>query len=344
MIINTFDPFPIRVVEEYFKLEDLDDVAGRFFDYLTATYDAISDNVEITNSNSSNISVSFLQWPSSSSNKILVTGKYNIDNVNDKRYYLKITSGTDQGKYYPIISNGDSGLNIDETGINKGFTINQSNLSAEIYLGIASPLRTVNYMDLMNQSIEKDFNEPHFILADVTDYADYQYQDVVVINNGKINTSGGKYRFNAPNGSSSFQTALENNTYQKDILYIRSLNNTGLHEIQNNSFFPISVNKKHNIKIKIALDDETNPSPWTGFSTINPDDGNIFAQIIDKRQGNFFSSNGRLTGRGTISIDIEQKEETNYKITINTLPVFINWAYFIINYLITGTYSRIEEQ
>jgi len=341
--INTFDPFPTRVVEEYFKPEDLDVVAGRFFNYLTSTYDSISNSAEkVTTSGATPTTSRYFSWPSPE----MISGEYNIDTINDRKYYLKVTSGDSLGTY-PIISNNNNSITIDPTWIDKRLVIGETGLSAEIHLGTPTPLRTINYMDLMNQTIGEEFKESYFILADVTDYADYKYQDIITINNGKINTSVGATRFNIPNASASLKASLLDNEYVNDTLYIRSFNNSGFHKILSHTLFGpgMTLNEKqYNIKVKNYFKDEINPDPWIGYGTNNNDDGNIFAQIIDRRQGSTVSSNGRLTGRGTISLDIEQEQEVNYKITITTLPVFINWAYFVINYISTGTYVKIEEQ
>jgi len=348
--INTFDPFPTRVVEEYFKPEDLDDVAGRFFNYITATYDYISpDDDDILISTAAGQTYAFnnayFNWPSSLNGGQLVANQYDPDTINDKKYYLRINNGENAGTY-PIFTNSSNAIYIDKTRTYKGLNYFESGISADIVERVITPLRKLNFIDLMNQSIEADFREPYFILIDVSDYADYKYQrsNSYYLGNGKINTTAGAYRFNVPNNSASFQSFLLNNRYENDILYIRSFNNTGFHKIKNNSAFPVGVDKEQNIKVKDSFNDEINPSPWTGFGDPTPNDGTIFAQIIDHRQGNVISPNGKLTGRGAISIDIEEKQEVNYKITITTLPIFVNWAYFIINYLATGTYADLKDQ
>ena len=48
-----------------------------------------------------------------------------------------------------------------------------------------------------------------------------------------------------------------------------------------------------------------------------------------------------LTGRGTIVIDMEQENagKIYYKIRITTLPHFVKWAYFVIQYITKGNYN-----
>ncbi len=79
------------------------------------------------------------------------------------------------------------------------------------------------------------------------------------------------------------------------------------------------------------IDNETNSSKLYYDGTTN---------IIKQTDLNKYST-PLLTGRGTITIDMEQENSGKiyYKIRVATLPHFIKWAYLVIKYITKGSYN-----
>lgn len=303
--------FPTRTIEENVNVNKIDEVAFRLFDFLSKTYDNLSSPQVIASTTNGSISNSDREFKWGSTG--LVANKYSNGN-----YYLSISNNSPNRGTYKIISNSINFITIDTNGLKGIFdNKNENNINASIILGENSTLRKVNYMDLVNQNIDQGFREPYFLLADVSDFARYDFQQVIEFDDGVIDSINNPYTIES--NSSNFNFRLENY-----ILYISSNSNKGLHIIHSNE------TKKLFIKAPAFKEESI---------------GNLNCKIFHPLQGNLITNPLRLTGRGIITIELESEEasdEVFYKVRINTLPVFINWAYFVLNYIVHGVYSFIE--
>ncbi|MFW5794307.1 MAG: hypothetical protein ACOCV1_02380 [Bacillota bacterium] len=199
--------------------------------------------------------------------------------------------------------------------------------------GTITPLRTTHYLDIMNQSIDMSYREPYFILADVSDYADYQYNiKSYYSKEAKISYDGNSIRRRItlvpqpPVPSYYLSNDYLDSNIRLDIKTKEGYN-SGTYTI-------LSINPDRSI-----LTNEF----FYNTESVSSQDG-IEALLYDSRQGNVFTNPKIISGRGTIviNLDYENVNEITYKVSITTLPAFINWAYYIMRYLTTGSYNEIE--
>ena len=349
MYIEEFKTFPTRTIEERFRVDKLDFVANNFFKYLEATYLEIEEldkekyYCKDVNYNYDNN----VTWRSKNDDQSFLN---NLEYMEDD-YFLYISNKQDfnYGIYKinrVIFRNEELEKEEKEKGYKNKFDIivdtsglygaisyreKEDIFEAQIIKGEYKKLRDVHFIDLSNNNISYEYYEPYFIIADVSDYADYKYNSITNIDNGIIKSSIYKlspYRFVCKD------IIKERNQHNKDILVIYSSKgdivlNEGIHKIHTSSVYKLDGSDYCDLWL-------TEPLNYDEEKT------NIIASIIDFRQGNLISNPKKLQGRGSISIQLDtESDKVYYKIIINTIPTFINWSYYIINYLLTGVYDKL---
>jgi hypothetical protein len=334
--MTTYRPFPTRTVEGSFGAHQLDAVTERFWKYLSKNVSLAFTSTNLTYHNTK---------PNATITR--TTGNFVTDKwqLGQKAVISNTLHNSNNNKKVTIKTVHPLTLILDdpERLIDEGPVL--SILSAN------ETLRKTNYLDILNFGNTLSYREPYFILADVSDYANYSHRNI------SYASKNGRIRWNAgtpPVFTNRFVFTANPQLYTLPPLGVNYKLQLSTVEGINSNIFNVNSNPSPSTEIFIAsMAFSTGPlNPSTGETDVmtNSTDNSYFQDYIaalmyDQNQGNIFNTDHALSGRGTISINLDFENVPNimYKITINTLPVFIDWASLVLRYLTTGSFNPITD-